>query len=541
MSALFTRLAASRLLIFASLLCLNGATLSAQESLAEKYLDDDDGLVLEVDLTEVMKSKDFQPLFEIIDTGDRFRDQVGVSMRDIRTFAMASRGPDEGLLNRFVLSSSSGIDVLQLMRTNRWVKPNDVPETLQHRDQTYYAVDSPQGQLGVFQPDERSLVVNSLEEIERLVRGQRPKQSIQRSREWKELEEFNVRLAVGEKLYTRWREEYERFNQNGGGQDPLAQLLLPLNQKVDQVLAGFSLGGDLKLRISIYSKNSTAAKDVESSLKALLQIGKSYLKPMQMAALEEATDEPSRKIAEEGFMVLNRFVDSLQFQRIGREVRVTAETDVRPFLKNVLPDAVAAARVAARRTQSANNMKQLGLSMHNYYDVNKSMPPAVIIGPKGHPHSWRVAVLPYLGEQELYEQYRFDEPWDSPNNQKVMERMPETFRHPNDPPGSTSTRYLAFVGPGTAFEKAEGVKFQEIRDGTSNTAMFFSGATNVPWTKPVDIPYDPEQELTFAEGPFKEGFHMVMFDGSVQFFPANTPPEKFRRLIEINDGQPIEE
>ena len=119
-------------------------------------------------------------------------------------------------------------------------------------------------------------------------------------------------------------------------------------------------------------------------------------------------------------------------------------------------------------------------------------------------------------------------------------QMPEVFRHPNDPPGSTSTRYLAFVGKGTPFENPEGVSFRDIRDGTSNTIMFFSGPTNVPWTKPEDIEYDSEKEINLKDGPFKEGFNAVFFDGSVQFISKDVDIEQLHNMIQSNDGNPVQ-
>jgi hypothetical protein len=67
--------------------------------------------------------------------------------------------------------------------------------------------------------------------------------------------------------------------------------------------------------------------------------------------------------------------------------------------------------------QLNNQMKQLGLALHNYAAANGHLPPAVSRGPDGKPLlSWRVAILPYLEEEQLYKQFHQDEPWDSPHN-----------------------------------------------------------------------------------------------------------------------------
>jgi hypothetical protein len=69
--------------------------------------------------------------------------------------------------------------------------------------------------------------------------------------------------------------------------------------------------------------------------------------------------------------------------------------------------------------------------MHNFHDTHKQFPPAAIFGPDGKPwHSWRVLLLPYLEQIALYDQYRFDEPWDGPNNKKLLAAMPPVYRDP---------------------------------------------------------------------------------------------------------------
>ncbi len=176
------------------------------------------------------------------------------------------------------------------------------------------------------------------------------------------------------------------------------------------------------------------------------------------------------------------------------------------------------------------------LAMHNYHDVHGHFPPAVIMGPDGKtPHSWRVELLPLLDQQTLYEQYQQNESWDSPANKKVLAQIPDVFRSPYDDPKSTNSGYYALVGTGTLFEGTKGIKIAEITDGTSNTLMFVAAKRNIPWTKPEDISFHPDQPLP-ALGGFVEGqFRAAMCDGSVHLFDTNEVKDRLKWLIMRND------
>ena len=109
----------------------------------------------------------------------------------------------------------------------------------------------------------------------------------------------------------------------------------------------------------------------------------------------------------------------------------------RPQPRDVPPVADAAAPdPAAVQMQIANNLKQVGLAMHNHPKADGRFPAPAIQGPDGKPLlSWRVAILPYLEENELYLSFKLDEPWDSPHNKPLLERMPYLYASVPRPPG----------------------------------------------------------------------------------------------------------
>jgi prepilin-type processing-associated H-X9-DG protein len=205
----------------------------------------------------------------------------------------------------------------------------------------------------------------------------------------------------------------------------------------------------------------------------------------------------------------------------------------------LLLPAVQAAREAARRAQCVNNLKQIGLAMHNFHDANGHFPPAAITDADGKPLlSWRVAILPVLGEESLFKEFKLDEPWDSPHNQALIARMPAVYLCPSSVLGTqNTTNYQVIVGPGTIFEDAKGTSLREITDGTSNTLLVVEAKNAVPWTKPDDIPVNG---LTAAVGSkHPGGFNVLMADGSVRFVKMSINPNTLDALATRNGGEVV--
>jgi hypothetical protein len=118
--------------------------------------------------------------------------------------------------------------------------------------------------------------------------------------------------------------------------------------------------------------------------------------------------------------------------------------------------------------------------------------------------------------------------------------MPDIFRSPNDDPKSKNSGYYAIVGPGTVFEGPDGVKIRDITDGTSNTLMIVEAKRNIPWTKPEDIPFDPEKPLPELGGFVSGRFTAALADGSVHSIDKDRVKDNLKWLIMRNDGHPID-
>ncbi len=202
------------------------------------------------------------------------------------------------------------------------------------------------------------------------------------------------------------------------------------------------------------------------------------------------------------------------------------------------------------QVQCTNQLKMIGLAMHNYHDSYKCFPAAVISDEDEQPmHSWRVAILPFSDQPALFEMYNFDEAWDGPSNSILLDVLPGGFyRCPDDfVSGEYETSYVRVVGEGTlGGQPNEEVRIADILDGTSNTILVIEVAgTGISWTEPRDITL--EEAVTFItdpdSSPFEQthfdGVNVLMADGRAQFLPNSIDPQVLRALLTRDDGQVV--
>jgi Protein of unknown function (DUF1559) len=184
----------------------------------------------------------------------------------------------------------------------------------------------------------------------------------------------------------------------------------------------------------------------------------------------------------------------------------------------------------------------IGLAMHEFAasNVENRLPPPAI-RMEGKPLlSWRGAILPFLDHQTLYDDFRLDEPWNSPHNEALLNLMPVVYAPvvPRDEPLG-STYYQVFVGAGSLFEGELGPKTADIKNGIQNAISIVEAACPVPWTKPEDIVFDRRKPVPKLGNQFRDGFHVEFVDGAVFFLRSKHNREFLRPLITCKDGQVI--
>jgi hypothetical protein len=248
----------------------------------------------------------------------------------------------------------------------------------------------------------------------------------------------------------------------------------------------------------------------------------------------------------------------------GRFVELTARASVGELdsgfaddMAGVLVEAIRYVRAEHNQLQSKLNLHVILLTMHNFHEVERRLPPAAICDKAGKPLlSWRVVMLPYfVGGDALFRQFKLDEPWDSDHNKKLIPRMPAVFAATGDlrmDYGQLASRgqtfYRVVTGLGTAFELrpdpkfrrgARGVALYEMTDGTSNTLLIAEAAEPVVWTKPEELIYDPKGPLPKLGGLFRAGTHIGMGDGSVTLLKRGADEAPLRALFTRAGGEPV--
>ncbi|MDR1383501.1 MAG: DUF1559 domain-containing protein [Planctomycetaceae bacterium] len=246
----------------------------------------------------------------------------------------------------------------------------------------------------------------------------------------------------------------------------------------------------------------------------------------------------------------------------------------------LLLPAVQAAREAARRMQCSSHVKDIASAFHNFYDTHQALPALYTVDEQGQPlHSWRVLILPSLGETELYQEIRLDEPWDSEYNKQFHSRMPAVYACPSNNHASSGNQnrccYSAIVGEGwnrgDANKEETGISrspfrpirrgnkdktkkgvltpaektglltgttdFSSITDGLSSTLLVIEVKEPFCWMNPTaDKTFNDLEKIGTERGSYHiNGFNIALMDGTVRFV-SNTVDPQVLSAIGTRDG-----
>lgn len=253
-------------------------------------------------------------------------------------------------------------------------------------------------------------------------------------------------------------------------------------------------------------------------------------------------------------------------------------------LVGLLLPAVQNAREAARRATCRNNLKQLGLALHNYHQAHKLFPPGSLNrGPVQAHHTgwgWGALMLPQLEQQSLYDQINFFQPLTFGSNQALLAQGLSVWRCPSDSApdaiqisgsqlatGNYAGCAGSMTGEGILFGFSS-VRISDVTDGTSHTILAGERVNqlNVPklgsftsgWygaipglnsATPNSIPhlennglFTPNSDLNFPyafQSRHTGGVNLLLCDGAVRFVSDNIDSRVWNALGSRKGGEVI--
>lgn len=334
-----------------------------------------------------------------------------------------------------------------------------------------------------------------------------------------------------------------------------AEILRDLSKEAPALMAAkqYVLAGNWKdnaLRLELrgsFPDESTTRKAREEALKGIGELSDLIGLSIDDKRIQEDFGSAIVLVKE-----LQRTVKELKMEIFGPDLVAKTVYKVDLPIEKIAIELAEKQRLRADRKPSQENLKQLGLAIHNYASASPGGDSLIVSGTdaKGAPIkkldakpllSWRVALLPYMEQEDLYKQFKLNEPWDSEHNKKLIPKMPKIFAPVNNvkaPEGHTF--YQMVLGPKAM---RPGFTIANIPDGTSNTIAVVEAAESVIWTKPDDIfiPGDMPKDLMKKFGGLcKGGFNVLLFDGSVRWVDSKVVSERtLWNAIGPDEGEPL--
>jgi beta-lactamase regulating signal transducer with metallopeptidase domain len=501
-----------------------------------RYFSDEGGIVIAAKPAELLEAnsltgvgKQMQELPQVTQLLAPF----GVELKDIEQVLVAMASPGSMPTSIYVRSSKPMGELKAL--------PGGKPSKVAGIDVLSVA----SGETCIWKPDDRSVVVSSIRNVERWMQGRAVERKLTETELWKTLKDRPL-LVMSEGRVTR---NWLRGAQPGNGPGITAiSSFSPILDEAEVLGAAVSLDSEWSLMALAKSSDAKGAATIQETSQAGVVLIKNALREIertfksQPETLLPPTDTANAKNALEVLLSAGiKLADNAKVQIEGTIVSVKTNIKSEDIPVASLATAIMQTRQAAERSQSANNLKQIALAFHNFESTYRQFPGTSRSPNPGHKHpvSWRVMILPFIEQNELYSAYRFDEPWDGPNNSKLLARIPKIYRHPDAATDSTESNYAILVGEETIFPPTKAPKIFEITDGTSDTIMLIETKKSIPWTKPEDIEYEKDKPIPLMGGFSESGFNAAFADGSVRFLAKTLNESLLRSMITARGGEVI--
>ncbi|QDS91372.1 hypothetical protein FF011L_01010 [Roseimaritima multifibrata] len=528
-----------RLLLGTGMLVLSSLTLPAQEDgpkkLSAEFVPDNALAAIFASPNKVMQEPGFEMLpIEIVRAQGLATVGVDPMHIDRLTVVVGPPGP-QGPVGGIVIQFSQDYSIEDLNpQVFREVEPQEI------NGREVYLLDGPPDTV-LFRKDARTFIVGIGNYLNSIVEGNQGQGSL--ARLLPRIPDQNGVTAVA--VLDQVRPMLTgMLKQNARQMPPQLQDIVRLPELTDALIVNIRPADLLNFQATVVAlcTDADAAQNAAEILNGSIDFGRNQFLG-EVTKDMDLSDPVQKASSEYMFRVSEKISDNLRPQVIDNRLVIKPDSNVGTVgvLVGMLLPAVQAARGAARRMQSSNNQKQILLAMHNYHSTFNHLPDAAVKDKDGKPLlSWRVSILPFIGENELYEQFHMDEPWDSEHNLPLSKKMPAIYRHPSLKTEENETVYQVAVGDGLLFNDQKPTRFRDILDGTSNTILLTETDAEhaVNWAKPEDSPIDmddPKGHLNIMPGGvFQVGFA----DGSVQAISELVDPNMLKAMF-TRDGREV--
>ncbi len=190
--------------------------------------------------------------------------------------------------------------------------------------------------------------------------------------------------------------------------------------------------------------------------------------------------------------------------------------------------AVSPAAAAKDKVTRMNNLRQIALAMLNFESAHMSLPARFSKAADGtRLLSWRVHILPFMDQNELYEKFKLDEPWNSPHNKKLITEIPDVYKAPGMEGERGRTSFVGIeheesvLAPPKKPDSPIGKRLGKYKHGASNSiSVIFTTAAEdaVTWTQPTDLIVDIKKPFDDLVKNDDKPLTCAVLDGSVHSF-----------------------
>jgi hypothetical protein len=294
------------------------------------------------------------------------------------------------------------------------------------------------------------------------------------------------------------------------GAPPLLTPFLDLPKRIDLLQVALDPQANEMLTLMATCKNPEDAAYVSKSLTALVDMAKLG---MNGAPKNQAGPELISKL--------------LASTRVSSSGNKTTLLIIKPDNFDAdMTKAMGELQQASKKMQGQNNFKQALLAVHNYHDAYRAMPfRHTADGRFSDKLSWRVRVLPFIEQAQLYEKFAVGEAWDSDNNKPLARDCPAMLGEK----GKTAVCWI----------ESDVTSFRDITDGTSNTICLIENPALVDWTSPKDITIENAKKLVKGL-PDGKTIIIGMYDGSVRQIDNTIDADLLHAKLTPNGGERIE-